>query len=331
MDSTDIPVVIKTIPSGKLRRYAHFSWWHYLRHFTIVLKNIFDIFKTIVGLVKSVFILAKFRPDVVFAKGGFVCLPVGYAARLLKVPLVIHDSDARPGLTNKLLARYASAIGTGMPLENYNYNPAISHYVGVPISPEIKQVNKALKSEYRQAFDLPQDKQIVVAVGGGLGSVVINHAMVEAAKSSQDSNCYYVVVSGVKNESTVREASAGLGNFLTIPFVYKDMYKLLGAADLVVSRASATTLQELAGLGQAVVAVPARQLGDQKENAKLFAKYSAVVALQDDSLAVELGDTVSGLLADKNKLSDLATNINQLARPKAAYDMAQIIMELARR
>ena len=331
MQTLPFEVTIKTIPSGKLRRYAHFSWWHYLRHFSIVLHNVFDLFKTALGFTKSIFILIRFRPDVVFAKGGFVCLPVGYAAKLLGVPIVVHDSDVRPGLTNKLMAGFAKAIGTGMPLENYPYDHKISRQVGVPIDPKIVPITADLKQQYRQEFELPTGKKIVVAVGGGLGSKVINQAMISAARTLVNQpDIYFVNVTGVGNFDDAKDLAADLPNYLPLPFVYGNLHQLLGAADLVVTRASATTLQELAGLAQAVIAVPAKQLGDQKKNAELFSSYGAVVAVSDDDLADSLPTTIQSLLADSHQLSQLAAKLHSFAKPHAAKDMAEMIIEVAR-
>ena len=323
-------VAVRTIPSGKLRRYAHFSWWHYLRHFSIVIANIVDIFKTIGGFLASIGVVMQFRPDVVFAKGGYVCLPMGLAARLLRVPLVIHDSDVLPGLTNRVLSRYADAIGTGMPLENYSYNPAISEYVGVPISSDIHAVSKKKQAEYRKELELPIDKKIVVAVGGGLGSVVINTSVIASAKKlTSRENVLFYNITGTKNIDAAEKASTGMKNYIAKAFIYKDMHKVLGAADIVVTRASATTLQELAGLRKAVIAVPARQLSDQQQNAKLFAKYNAVITLQDDVLSGKLSDTIIDLLSDDTRSSQLADNLHQFAKPHAARDMARLLATAA--
>jgi len=84
-------------------------------------KNIVDFFKVVGGFFQSLYKLVVWRPDIVFTKGGYVCLPVGIAAHVLRIPLVIHDSDAHPGLTNRILSQWATAIATGAPLEYYQY------------------------------------------------------------------------------------------------------------------------------------------------------------------------------------------------------------------
>ena len=105
-------VKISSIHSGKLRRYNHLTL---LQHFTIpsvVFGNIADFFKNILGVFQAFFKLIFWRPDVIFCKGGFVCVPAGLAAWVLRIPIVIHDSDAHPGLANRILSKFARKIAT---------------------------------------------------------------------------------------------------------------------------------------------------------------------------------------------------------------------------
>lgn len=326
MDTLPFSVKIKVITSGKLRRYAHFSWWHYLQNFHIVLTNFFDMFRTIVGFFQSVGILLWFRPDVVFAKGGYVCLPMGFAAWLLRKPLVIHDSDTRPGLTNRLLSRFATAIGTGAPLENYSYDARKSYYVGVPINPAIHPVSKAEQTGYKKKLDVSVDAKLVVALGGGLGSVTINSAIIEVARQLDDNIIFYNITGKANYESALKQ-SAGVMSYKAVPFIFENLNEVLGAADIVVSRASATTLQELAGLKKAVIAVPAKSLGDQQKNARVFAEAGAVVVVRDDELANTLTETITDLLGDSEARERLARTLHAFAKPNAARDMADIIYQ----
>ncbi|HZJ34543.1 MAG TPA: glycosyltransferase, partial [Candidatus Angelobacter sp.] len=103
MSNFDAKIPVYTIIAGKLRRYHHLSAMRQLLWPSLVLSNIRDSFLVVVGFLQSVVKLITWRPDVVFTKGGYVCLPVGIAARILRIPLVIHDSDAHPGLTNRIL------------------------------------------------------------------------------------------------------------------------------------------------------------------------------------------------------------------------------------
>ncbi|MGB2787244.1 MAG: glycosyltransferase, partial [Candidatus Saccharimonadaceae bacterium] len=135
----DDRIVVQSIASGKFRRYHQYAWWRQLfRLRDIVLPNIRDGFLVVVGFFQSIWRMIWWRPDVVFCKGGFVCLPIGLAAKLLGIPLVIHDSDAHPGLTNRVLGRFANQIATGASLEYYSYPAERSRYVGIPVRPDFR-------------------------------------------------------------------------------------------------------------------------------------------------------------------------------------------------
>ena len=97
------PVLVKRIISGKLRRFTNWNFWEYIKHFHIVLLNLIDLIKLGFGFIQSLIRLIFWRPSVIFLKGGYVCLPVGLAAGILKIPYVIHESDVMIGLTNRLL------------------------------------------------------------------------------------------------------------------------------------------------------------------------------------------------------------------------------------
>jgi UDP-N-acetylglucosamine--N-acetylmuramyl-(pentapeptide) pyrophosphoryl-undecaprenol N-acetylglucosamine transferase len=179
MGGYDDSIRVDTIVSGKLRRYHHLKWWQQLMKFrTITLPNIIDVVKVSVGFMQCLCKLIAWRPDVVFTKGGYVCLPVGLAAHVLRIPLVIHDSDAHPGLTNRVLARWADAIGTGAPLKFYPYPREISQYVGVPIMEDFVPYSDERRRDVKVKLGFDPTRPLVVVTGGGLGARRINDAVV---------------------------------------------------------------------------------------------------------------------------------------------------------
>lgn len=327
--NTSVPVTVRTITAGKFRRYRHLTMLRQLFMPRIVFANLGDVFKVLGGFVQSIIIIRRFRPDVVFAKGGYVCLPVGMAARLLRVPLVIHDSDARPGLTNTILSRWASAIGTGSPLENYPYPAAISRYVGVPIGAEFTPFDEAAQRAAKRGLGFDEQLPLVVATGGGLGAVSINIAMLQAAPRllADDINIYHVT--GRKHFEEVSMLAIKDARYQIVPFVYEGMAQTLGAADIVISRASATFSQELAGLAKATILVPAHALHDQHKNAEVYQAADAVVVLTDKDLEEPnvLYEAIVSLLHDAERQKSLASNLHRFARPHAARDVAAMIIE----
>lgn len=333
MEKVTLPVDVRVIHSGKFRRYAHLTKLQHLTVPGLAWNNFKDLFKIVAGFFESVALIRAFKPDVVFTKGGFVCLPVGFAAHLLKIPLVIHDSDTRPGLTNRLLAKWADMIATGSPLSNYSYPVAKSHYIGVPISPLFTPKTAAQQAAAKKRFGFNPDRLLVVAVGGGLGAESINAAMNRAAKALLEQGIGVFVVAGKKQYQHATAAAPQNSAYKVVPFVYEKMDELLGAADIVVTRGSATFLQELAGLGKATIIVPAHQLGDQIKNAKVF--HAANAALVVDNLGIEddnrLERAILTLADDPILRKQLGEQLRTFAKPKAAKELAQLIMTAAKR
>lgn len=332
MARADVPVQVSTILAGKFRRYTHLTRLRQATSFYIVSRNLVDVFKVAVGFVQSLVLLLQVKPDVVFAKGGYVSLPLGLAARLLGYPLVIHDSDTRPGLTNRILSRYATQIATGSPLKNYPYDPKKSQYIGVPIGDEFTPISETQRAALKRTLGVDPTKKLVVATGGGLGARSINLALVKAARSLSTRGIAVYNVTGKSHYDEVASMVTGIADYAAVPFVYEKMHEVLGAADVVISRASATFLQELAGLGQAVIAVPARHLGDQLKNAEVYKEAGAAIVMTDYEVSVgdELESTIVRLMGDASERREMGMKLHEFARPHAARDLAKLIQDAAK-
>ena len=333
MAKAAIPVTVRTISAGKFRRYSHLTFWQHLTVPSVVWGNLRDVSRIILGFFQSLGLILRHRPDVVFAKGGYVCLPLGIAAWLLRVPLVIHDSDTRPGLTNRVLSRFARVIATGSPLENYPYDKKKSHYIGVPIGNLFRPVSAEAQAELKRKLGFDADQKLVIATGGGLGAVSINNAMAHVAQALERHDISIYDIAGKKHYGEAVKAAEGLRNLRVVPFIFENMHEVLGAADVVVARGSATFIQELAGLEKAVVMVPARSLGDQLKNAKMYGAAKAVEVMTDsDTLGID--DTLADLLIDlcnnTTRRTALAQNLHSFARPDAAKDLASLIISAIR-
>lgn len=333
MSHAQAPVTVHVIHAGKLRRYHGIPLWKQLLDIPTVFQNIRDIAFIGAGFIQSLLLLRRFRPEVVFAKGGYVCLPLGYAAKVLGIPLVIHDSDTRPGLTNRVLSRFATSIATGSPLENYTYPVERSVYTGVPIDPAFHPFSE---EEQRQAkhdigiVDL--EKPLVVVTGGGLGAASINAGVVAAAQRLLDDGFAIYHVTGKKHYDAVRSTAVEHPDYHIVEFVYKDMSRILGAADIVVSRGSATFLQELAALAKPVVIVPAEHLGDQIKNAVVYESADAAYVLRDGD--VREGDTLYRVIkqwqAEPSAAKEMTLRFHEFAKQDAAKDVATLIVQAAR-
>lgn len=327
MAHAEAPVTVQVIAAGKLRRYHGVPLWKQLLDIPTVLQNIRDIAFIGAGFVQSLILLRRFRPEVVFAKGGYVCLPLGYAAKVLGIPLVIHDSDTRPGLTNRLLSRFAAHIATGSPLENYTYPADRSVYTGVPIDPAFHPFTA---EEQRQAkhdigiVDL--DKPLVVVTGGGLGAASINEGIIAAAQRLLDDGFAIYHVAGKKHFESVKAAAVEHPDYHIVEFVYKDMSQVLGAADIVVSRGSATFLQELAALAKPTIIVPAQHLGDQVKNAAVYESANAAYVLRDSD--VKEGDTLYQIVKQWQSQPEAALAMTKRFQAFAKHDAAKDVAAL---
>lgn len=326
-----VPVVVRMIVAGKFRRYTHLTKLRQLLMPRILLANFRDIFKIGIGFLQSIMLIRRFRPDVMFAKGGYVCLPLGMAAHVLGVPIVVHDSDTRAGLTNRVLGRWAKAIATGSPLENYRYPASISRYVGVPIGADFHPYDEPTQRVAKRKLGLSESRPLIVVTGGGLGAESINTAVLQAAPRLLADDVQIYHVTGRKHFDQVNALAIKDISYQIVPFVYEGMADILGAADIVVSRASATFIQELAGLAKAVILVPSKALGDQRKNAEVYDNAHAAVVVSDDQLMEPnlVYDELTALLKDDERRKTLARRLNSFARPNAAKDVARMVVDTA--
>lgn len=332
--SFDKNIAIDVIVSGKYRRYNKLPMWRQLLRFrTIVLPNTIDAIKVGLGVLQSIGKMWSWRPDVVFTKGGFVCVPIGIAARFWNIPLVIHDSDAHPGLANRILSKWAQKIATGAPLEYYRYPKSKTTYVGIPVDNSIGTVTKDKQRALKQKLGLNPDNPLVVVTGGGLGAQRINDATI-ACRDELTQQASVVLVSGAGHYDVVRkEVGENTDTFQLHGFIAGNMLEYLAAADIVVTRAGMTAIAELAMLKKPTILIPNAYLtgGHQLKNAKVYADADAAYIIDEDVLEDSphhLSEVVSELLSDPRRSQELAEKIGAFARINAARDVAQLIIDV---
>lgn len=327
-------IKVDVIASGRFRRYHHVPMWRQLLWPSVVVPNLIDGFKVVAGALQSLYKLVVWRPDVVFTKGGFVCLPVGWAANILRIPLVIHDSDAHPGLTNRILARWATSIATGAPLKYYTYPKERSRYVGIPISAEFTPVSDSERLSAKEALGFDASLPLVVVTGGGLGATRINDAVMKQ-KDTLTTAASVVLLSGKANYDELRLRLPHDETHFRLEAFSSEMAQLLRAADVVVARAGATTILELAALEMPTILVPNARLtgGHQVKNAAVYQESEAVVLIDEDAMTVDssvLSDAIRALLGDPQVARAMGQRFGAFARPQAAHDMAVMIEQAAK-
>ncbi|MBC7565059.1 UDP-N-acetylglucosamine--N-acetylmuramyl-(pentapeptide) pyrophosphoryl-undecaprenol N-acetylglucosamine transferase [Candidatus Saccharibacteria bacterium] len=333
VEAFDSTIPVHTIVAGKFRRYYHLTVFQQLTWPSLVLKNIGDAFKVGVGFIQSFFKLIVWRPDVVFTKGGYVCLPVGLAAHILRIPLVIHDSDAHPGLTNRVLSKWANAIGTGAPLEYYPYPASRTKYVGIPIAAEFHPYTTTEQVAAKKEWGIAADRPLIVVTGGGLGAVRINNVVAETLHSLQQLGSVILVAGAGQYDELRSLMPPDSERFQLYPFV-TNMHSLLGAADVVVTRAGATTILELAALEKPTILIPNGKLtgGHQLKNAAVYEKAGAVSIVDENQLEDNkqlLVQAVQSLFSEPGATKAMAHRFGAFSKPNAAKDMVTLILRAA--
>jgi UDP-N-acetylglucosamine--N-acetylmuramyl-(pentapeptide) pyrophosphoryl-undecaprenol N-acetylglucosamine transferase len=288
-----------------------------------------NAFRLALGVAQSAAILLRFRPQVVFATGGYASVPVGIATRILRRPLVVYLPDVTPGWAVRLLSRLATRMTTTSEAALVHLPARKTTVVGYPVREEFWTVDRAAA---RTRMGLPGDARVLLVTGASLGARRINEAL-SAALPRLLPRCHVVHVTGPADEPEALKLRAQLSpeqreRYIVHGFL-QDMPLALLAADLVVSRAGASVLGELPAAGAPSVLVPGEYEGwSQAPNAEYLQAEGAAVMLRNDELK-RLGDVVLELLADHARLAAMSAAARRLARPEAARDLARVLLEVA--
>lgn len=338
----DAPEVNKRhrVLAGKWRRYHGIPMWKQLLDIPTVLLNLRDLLFVLVGFMQSLALMVWYRPNVVFVKGGFVGVPVGLAAALTRRKIVTHDSDAVPGITNRLVGRWAVKNATGMPINYYNYPKDRAVYVGVPITGDYKHVSVKQQLAAKDELGFDPKRPLVLITGGSLGAERINHAVVAIAPELLEfANVVHVCGQNNLEHTAMNLTGRGVDvevgeSYKLLPFVANDLYKYSAAADVVVARTGASSTAELAAQGKAVVMVPNPRLtgGHQLENAKVMANAKAALIVDESKLMENPGillDAIKTLVDDGEYRAELGAALHKFAIPDAAEKLAAVVVKVA--
>ncbi|MCR4845204.1 MAG: undecaprenyldiphospho-muramoylpentapeptide beta-N-acetylglucosaminyltransferase [Eubacterium sp.] len=292
------------ISSGKLRRYFD-------------LKNFTDPFRILKGYFQAKKLIKKLKPDVVFSKGGFVTVPVVFAASKKKIPIVIHESDMTPGLANKLALPKATKICCNFP-ETKKMFEGKATVTGTPIRAELFTGDKEKAKKFCGFKD---DKPTILIVGGSTGSVAINNAIWEVLDELLKTYNIIHICGKDKTDSKYN----GKEGYAQFEYVKSELSDLFTLADIVISRAGANAICELLALKKLNILIPLSlkaSRGDQILNAESFQKsgYSYVIDeenLNKDTLLkalTEIEDKKEEYITamEKSKVSDSITTITSI-------------------
>lgn len=336
---------VRRIPAGKLRRYSGWTIMDCFRRFDVTIRdliigNIIGLFKFLAGIIVCFFRLLrpKNRPDAIFLKGGYVGLPVGIVARLFRIPYVIHESDAAAGLSNRILMGGAAKVAFGIaPPESVMAAHPNFVYTGTPVGPEFRPTSPYKIASLKKAFSFRPDCPLVVVTGGSQGSVNLNCAVREilpellkfTSVALVAGRKHYEEMIDLKRYENWENASLE-SNFRIFEFS-SSMDELMGAADIVVSRAGATTIAELAALRKAVILVPFERLpgSHQVRNAERLGTAGAAKVLLDSEMSEnpkKLLEAIRHLVKSPELRGIMANRLGHEAKTDAARQLAELVI-----
>ncbi len=317
------------IKAGKLQRFV--SW-----------RTVTGVARVPVGMAQAVGIVRAFRPAVAFTSGGYVAVPAGLAARVNGVPLLMHQQDVPPNLSNRLLAPLATRISVAF-ADSRAYFPAHrTYHLGNPVRQAILDVRAVSPEAARTRLGLEAERPLLLVTGGSQGARTLNQAICHALPGLLE-RCQVLQISGPKLfEETRALAEQTIANldeatrrqYHLVPYMDAEMPLALQAATLVVCRSGAATLSELAVLGKPAVLVPlppAIGSSPQEANAAMFGRYGAAEVLLNDRLKPDaLLERVSDILASSDIQQRMSIAVRQLAKVDATQEIVAMVVQMAR-
>ena len=312
--------IIKTIVSGKLRRYFSFQ-------------NIIDIlFKIPIGIIQSFIFLLFNRPSLIFSKGGSGSFAVTFSARLLKIPVFLHESDVVPGLSNQKTEKWAKKVFVSFPKTEY-FDPKNVILTGNPIRKEILEGDKERAGEL---FNLTFSKPIFLVMGGSSGAQAINDFILRILNDLLK-NYEIIHVTGRENIKQVKsEAQVVIEKDLEkyyhpIAFLDEEKSKhAYSATEIVISRSGSGSIFEIAACGKPSILIPLPgSAGDhQSKNAYIYAEAGACIVFEQENLTPNLFmEEIQLLLLHSEKVKKMKEAALAFAKPLAARAIAREILE----
>ncbi len=317
----------RAIQAGKLQRY-------------VSLRTVTGIARVPVGMTQAVGIVHNFRPDVAFTSGGYVAVPAGLAARINGVPLMMHQQDVPPNLSNKILAPLATRISVAF-ADSQRYFPTHKTlHLGNPIRQAILDVRSVSSQQARISLGFDPSLPLILVTGGSQGARHLNQTVCHALPDLLQ-QCQVLQISGSNLFNETRELSTqtltavddGIRQRYRLEaYMDAEMPLALQAADLVLCRSGASVLSELAVLGKSSVLVPlppAIGSSPQEANAAMFKREGAAEVILNNLLKPELLiERVTSILSEPARLLQMSEASKQLAKPDATRDIAETIITL---
>jgi len=316
-------LIYEEIKSGKMRLY--FS-----------MKNFFDLFKVFFGVINAVIKLFNIYPDVVFGKGGYASFPTLLAARILGIPVVIHESDSAPGRVNLWAGKFAKRIAVSYKEAGAYFPPKNVAWTGQPVRAEIEQAGT--REDGMKFFKLESELPIILILGGSLGAELINNTIVDGLEELLKD--YQVIhQTGVRNYKAVMDRvnvilvnNPNKSRYMPYAFLNPIQIKMAaGIATIIISRAG-STIFEIASWGVPSILVPITKtnLDHQKKNAFAYARAGGCVVVEEMNMTANiLHSEIKRIIENKNDYEKMKLHAKAFYKPEAATKIAREIINIA--
>lgn len=305
----DIPYY--SLPAGKLRRY-------------LSLRNFFDIFKLAAGFIGAIILLKRLNADLLFSKGGYVAVAPVLAAWVLRIPVVIHESDRDPGLATRISARYADTILLPYARTLEEHFSGSRKEVIVTGNPVRSELMRGSAERGRKLLNIKPGSKLVLVLGGSQGARQVNLLIA----GLRDRLLQHAAI--VHQMGALDFVPSRVEGYITAALFDSDFPDILAAADVVISRAGAGTVWENGVLGKAAVLIPLGNLssrGDQVRNAELFVQEGAAEVLSGaDATADRLLERTLHILQDHKTRKSMGRNALRICDPSASGRIADILL-----
>lgn len=314
----------KFIFAGKLHRY-----------FTPII--LIEFLKTILGIIQSLFKLFVWIPDVIFAKGGYGSFPVVFAARIYRIPVIVHDSDAIPGLANKKIAKHAKKIILSFESAKKYFRPKDQNkiiVIGNPIRKELLCEGQTCLPAGREIFKISSSKPVILILGGSQGAQKINEIVINFLPRLLEL-AEIIHSCGAENYKFVEKEAPKSPEYHLYPFLDTGLEKYAYAlADLIINRAGAGSIFEIAALGKASILIPLPNSAQnhQRENAFEFSNKGirAIVLDQENLTPNLLLEQISNLLSNPELMKKMGESARSFYNPQTPELIRDEILKFAR-
>jgi len=277
------------------------------------------------GTFKCKKILKEFKPDIVLAFGGYVTVPVVYAASKLKIKTVLHEQNSIPGKANTFLSKYTSAICVSMPSSAKYFNHKNIVFTGNPRAEEAVHAKKGNKLKY----GLSVDKKLVMITTGSLGAETINKIIVDMIPEFKNKNYEVLLVAGKNSYEEIKKVTHS-ANVKIVPYL-DDMLNMLKVTDLIVSRAGASAISEITTLGIPSILIPSPYVVNNHQylNAKELSDGKASILLEEKEINSEsLLKAIDNLINDPVQYKMLSDGAKTFGTPESATKIYNEIKKL---